>query len=231
MLKWADHPNHHVRRLATEGCRPRLPWALAISALKKDPTPILPILEKLRNDPNDNIRHCVANNLNDISRDNPRVTLRVLQNWQDKDIKGFPYMLNQALRTLVKQGHPQALELLGFSNDPSIQVGNLILENNSLPIGENLTFKFEITSTADHSQWLMIDYIVHHQRAKGQLIPKVFKLKKKEIQTGETLLIKKKHGFQEVTTRRYYPGRHKLEIQINGKIYCHTDFDLLGKMA
>jgi len=171
----------------------------------------------------------VANNLNDISHDNPLVTLAVLQSWQGQDIKNFPYILNQALRTLVKQGHPQALEMLGFSSDPAIQVGKLFMETNTISIGENLVFKFEVISCAENSQWLMIDYIIHHQRSKGQLIPKVFKLKKKEIQAGETIQFIKKHGFQEVTTRRYYPGLHKLDIQINGKVYAHTDFILTGK--
>ena len=228
MLLWADHPSHHVRRLATEGCRPRLPWGLSIPALKKDPAPILPILEKLKNDPNDNVRHCVANNLNDISRDNPHITLQVLQDWQTSEIKDFDYILNRALRTLVKQGHPQALKMLGFSDQPAIKVGEITLSDTTLCIGDSLQFEFVITSTADRSQQLIIDYLVHHMRANGQLIPKVFKLSKKEIGVGETINIRKKHSFQEVTTRRYYPGKHKLEIQINGTIFSSTDFLLTG---
>ncbi len=226
MLLWADHPSHHVRRLATEGCRPRLPWGLSLPVLKKDPSPILPILEKLKNDPNDNVRHCVANNLNDISRDNPHITLQALQNWQTSGIKDFQYMLNQALRTLVKQGHPQALKMLGFSDQPAIKVSEVRLNNTTIHMGDDLQFEFKITSTTSQSQWLMIDYLVHHMRANGQLTPKVFKLSKKEIGAGETVHVRKKHGFQEVTTRRYYPGKHKLEIQINGCIFSSIEFEL-----
>jgi len=81
MLAWADHPNEHVRRLSSEGCRPRLPWGMALKAFKKDPAPILPILEKLKTDEALYVRKSVANNLNDIVKDNPDIVLKTAKRW------------------------------------------------------------------------------------------------------------------------------------------------------
>jgi len=229
MLVWAKHDSHHVRRLATEGCRPRLPWGLSVPALKKDPSPIIPVLEILKNDPNDNVRHCVANNLNDISRDHPPITLKIIKQWLDEDIQDFDYIRRRALRTLIKQGHPDALALLGFSANPDIQISDLTGLPEEIRVGQKFYFSFTITSTSDRPQDLMIDYIIHHQRANGQLIPKVFKLSMKTIKPSASLNIKKQHSFQEVTTRRYYPGIHKLEIQINGKNFIQKEFILNDK--
>jgi 3-methyladenine DNA glycosylase AlkC len=216
MEKWAHHANPAVRRLASEGCRPRLPWAMALPALKADPSPILPILDVLKDDPSEDVRRSVANNLNDISKDNPDVVIDVLRRWQALNTAEIQKIVNHALRTLVKAGHPAALELLGFGAKPEVVVNNLAVEPESIAIGESITFSFEIESAAETPQDLVIDYVVHLVRAKGQTTPKVFKLTKKTIAPGETIRITKRHSFQPVTTRRYYPGEHAIEIQING---------------
>jgi 3-methyladenine DNA glycosylase AlkC len=77
----AEVQNHDVRRLASEGCRPRLPWAMALPQFRKDPSPALPILEKLKNDESDYVRKSVANNLNEISKDHPQLVLDICERW------------------------------------------------------------------------------------------------------------------------------------------------------
>jgi 3-methyladenine DNA glycosylase AlkC len=215
MLDWAGDDNHHVRRLASEGCRPRLPWATALPDFKRDPAPILPILERLKNDPSEYVRRSVSNNLNDIAKDHPDVVLKVLRRWSTDATPETDWIIRRALRTLVKDGHSEALGLLGF-NGAAVAVKELTLSADAIQLGETLTFAFEIESQADAPQDLMIDYVVYFMKANGSLAPKVFKLTQRQIQPRETLRIQKKHAFVPISTRVYYPGEHGLALKING---------------
>lgn len=226
MLQWAQHNNAPVRRLASEGCRPRLPWGIALPAFQADPSPILPILEQLELDESESVRRSVANNLNDISKNNPDVVIKVLRHWQAHDTEETRWITKHALRTLVKAGHPAALGLLGYSPDPAIAVRNLTVEPETIPMDGKVTFSFDIESLSDEPQNLMIDFVVHLMRARGKQTPKVFKLTKKTIQPGETLRITKEFSFAPVTTRKYYPGKHAVEPKVNGKVFGRAGFVL-----
>jgi len=229
MLEWTQHENPDVRRLASEGCRPRLPWGIALPALKADPSPILPILERLKHDASESVRRSVANNLNDISKDNPEIVLDVLQRWKAQGTDEIRWITNHALRTLLKKGHSGALELLGYSSNPEIAVRHLAVEPEAIRIGDKVTLSFDIESLSDQPQDLMIDYVVYHVKANGQLSPKVFKLTKKTLQPGQVLHVTKRHSFAPVTTRKYYPGEHALEPQVNGKLFGRVEFTLNEK--
>jgi 3-methyladenine DNA glycosylase AlkC len=226
MLAWANHESAEVRRLASEGCRPRLPWGIRLQALVADPSPVLPILERLKHDPSDSVRKSVANNLNDISKDHPGVVIDLLRDWQAEGGDDIRRITNHALRTLVKKGHPEALALLGYGTADQIAVHNLAVESRAIPLGGEITFSFDIESLADEPLDVMIDYVVYHQRASGKLSPKVFKLTKRTIQPGEVLSITKRHSFAPVTTRTYYPGQHAVEPKINGKLFGQAGFVL-----
>lgn len=216
MRQWADHTNEHVRRLASEGCRPLLPWGMNLPLFQADPTPILPILDALKQDPSEYVRRSVANNLNDIAKNNPQVVLDVLRPWQAIDTPEMRALTSHALRTLVKQGDRAALALLGYGEDAAVEVRNLTVTPAVVPEGGDLVFSFDVVSTGDAPQPLMIDYIVHLMRANGQQTPKVFKLAKRTLAPGETLSLSRKFSFRPISTRRYYPGAHAIEIQING---------------
>ena len=230
MLAWAGHESAEVRRLATEGCRPRLPWGIRLQDLIADPSPILPVLERLKDDESESVRKSVANNLNDISKDNAGVVLDLLRQWQadaaDEVRRDVRWITRHALRTLVKQGHPGALALLGYPSDARIAVRNLVVEPQSIQIGDEITLSFDIESLADDPLNLMIDYVVYHMRANGKLTPKVFKLTKRAIQPGEVLQIERKHSFAPVTTRKYYPGEQAIEPKINGQLFGRARFVL-----
>ncbi|MBN1657566.1 MAG: DNA alkylation repair protein [Anaerolineae bacterium] len=226
MLEWSQHENAEVRRLASEGCRPRLPWGIRLQALVADPSPILPILERLKNDESESVRKSVANNLNDISKDHPDVVLEVLARWQTNATDEVAWIIGHALRTLVKKGHPGALALLGHSADAAVAVHNLTVEPQRIQSGESVTLSFDVESLADEPLNLVIDYVVYHMRANGTLSPKVFKLTKQTIQPGETLHIEKRHSFAPVTTRKYYPGQQALEPKINGQLFGRVAFML-----
>ena len=228
MLAWARHESVEVRRLATEGCRPRLPWGIRLPGLVADPSPILPILEQLKDDAAETVRRSVANNLNDISKDHPGIVLDVLYRWQALS-GGQPetgWITRHALRSLVKKGDPRALELLGYPSDPAIAVRSLRVEPEAVAVGSKVLFSFDIESLSDQPQRLMIDYVVHHMRANGSMTPKVFKLSKKTLQPGEVLRVERRHSFAPVTTRRYYAGQHAIEPKINGRVFERVKFVL-----
>jgi 3-methyladenine DNA glycosylase AlkC len=225
MLAWAGHESADVRRLASEGCRPRLPWGMRLQGLVADPSPILPILEQLKDDPSESVRKSVANNLNDISKDHPDLVLDVLGRWQAGGGDEIEAIVRHALRTLLKAGHPGALALVGYG-PPAVEVRNLAVEPAAIPAGGEVTFSFDIASLAGEAQDLMIDFIVHLVRARGKRTPKVFKLTKRTLQPGEVLRIEKAFSFQPVTTRKYYPGEHAIEPQINGVTYGSISFQV-----
>ncbi|MGD8397232.1 MAG: DNA alkylation repair protein [Anaerolineae bacterium] len=226
MLAWSHHDSAEVRRLASEGCRPRLPWGMRLHGLVADPAPVLPILERLKDDESESVRKSVANNLNDISKDNPDVVLDLLRRWQADAGEEVRWITGHALRTLVKQGHPEALALLGYGSGDELVVHNLTVEPRRLAIGDRVTLSFDVESRAGEPMNLMIDYVVYHMRANGTQSPKVFKLTKRTVEPGEVLHVEKRHSFAPVTTRRYYPGEHAIEPKINGRLFGRVTFVL-----
>lgn len=227
MLTWTEHPHPGVRRLASEGCRPRLPWGMRLHDLVRDPSPILPILNKLKDDPREEIRRSVANNINDISKDHPDLAVDLLSSWKDQSNPHRSKLIKHALRTLLKKGHPGALELLGFSSQPQISVSAIRLEPAQISLGEDVIFSFEITSTGEKEQHLMIDYQVNFMKANGTQAPKVFKLSQKTLGPGESLRIQRKHAIKPITTRKYYPGKQTFQPQVNGVLFGEADLMLI----
>jgi 3-methyladenine DNA glycosylase AlkC len=227
MLAWTQHDSHHVRRLASEGCRPRLPWAMALPEFKRDPSPVLPVLEALKDDPSEYVRRSVANNLNDIAKDNPGMVIETLRRWTQNPGAGIAWITNRALRTLVKDGHSDALALLGYGAGAALAVTDFTLSSAAVHMGETLTFAFEVVSAADEPQDLLIDYIVYFVKANGTRAAKVFKLAQRQINPGETLRIEKKHPFRPITTRVYYPGEHAVGLKINGQVFEGGLFTLI----
>jgi 3-methyladenine DNA glycosylase AlkC len=227
MVEWAGHESEAVRRLASEGSRPRLPWGITLPALKKDPAPLIPILDRLRHDPSETVRRSVANNLNDIAKDNPEVTLAVLGSWLAEGSSAeLTALARHGLRTLIKAGHPGALALLGVDSGAAVMVQKVVVEPLIIPLGGEITFSFEVVSQAEEAQELVIDYVVHLVRSGGKRSEKVFKLAKRTIGPSEVIAIKRRHNFRPVTTRTYYPGRHAIQPKINGQLFDMVEFDV-----
>ncbi|MEM9987446.1 MAG: DNA alkylation repair protein, partial [Bacteroidota bacterium] len=207
MEAWARHPNEHVRRLASEGCRPRLPWAVALPKYKKDPSPVLPILDQLKEDPSMYVRKSVANHLNDLSKDNPEVLLDLLESWKPNAPATTQWIIKHALRSLVKQGSPRALSLLGFESK-NIKVSHLQLKPHNMSMGETLEFGFEITNLGEKEAQVVVDYQIHFVKANGVTAPKVFKLKNVKLGPEQSIQMSKSHTIKPITTRKYYSGHH-----------------------
>jgi len=215
-----------ARRLASEGTRPRLPLAPRLPAFQKDPVPVIELLEKLKEDPNLMVRRSVANNLNDISKDNPDIVVQTLEKWQKLDTPEMDWIISHALRTVLKQGHPGALRLMGYDPKARIVVSDLELSSDEIRVGEELRFSFKVRSEEERPCALMIDTVIHYMKANGRQKAKVFKAAKKRIAPGETISIERARSFKVINTRPYYAGLHALEIQINGQRHACADFTL-----
>jgi len=224
--RWVTDDSAHVRRLVSESTRPRLPMMMALPEFKKDPTPILPFLESLKNDSELFIRRSVANNLNDIAKDNPDVVTSLLKRWNDDKSANMTWLIKHALRTLEKQGDVNALKLLGFSENPSISVETFSLKTSEINLGEQLELSLQLNTSGNNDENLLIDYVIYHMKANGKLLPKVFKWTKKKTAKNSQLTLAKKHNIKPISTRKYYPGRHEVHLQINGKVMAKIDFYL-----
>lgn len=223
---WARDPHPQVRRLASEGSRPRLPWGMRLQKFVRDPKPVLGILDLLKEDPELFVRRSVANNLNDIAKDHPDLVVATLKRWKNVRNPGTQWLVKHALRTLLKQGHPEALELLGYPRDVQVRITPLRVAPARIRVGDVVTIQFDVRSTAKTAQALMIDYIVHHVKANGRTSPKVFKLTTRQLKPGETARIEKRHSFRPIGIRPYYPGTHAIEIQVNGQTRGRATFEL-----
>lgn len=226
---WAESENHHLRRLASEGCRPRLPWGMALPVFKKDPSLILPILEKLKADESDYVRKSVANNLNDISKDHPDLMLDICERWYGLTNQ-TDWIVRHACRGLLKAGNERALRLFGFAGPTGLSITNLILDKAALPIGETLGFSFELRVEAEAPQQVRLEYKVYFVKASGKFSPKVFQIREGIFDPG-IHLISRKHSFVDRTTRRHHPGLHQISIVVNGAEMAAASFDLVTQPA
>ncbi|MDH6267725.1 3-methyladenine DNA glycosylase AlkC [Rhizobium sp. SG_E_25_P2] len=225
MEDWVDDPNPHVRRLVSEGSRPRLPWAMQLPELIVDPSPMLPLLTRLRDDPSDYVRRSVANHLNDISKDHPRLTVDLARDWAKDAPPERLSLLKHGLRTLIKKGDPGALEIFG-RNAPAVSTSPLRLSTSTVVMPSVLVFEAEIASLADQPQMLTVDYVIHFRKARGDTTPKVFKGGSLTLAPGEHRLFRRSHAFRPITTRRYYAGEHSICLRINGVDQDPACFDL-----
>lgn len=226
MLLWSKHESFMVRRFASEGCRPLLPWAMVLHDLKADPSPILPILENLKNDESEFVRKSVANNLNDISKNQPQTVIDLAKKWKGKS-KNTDWILKHGCRTLLKQGNSEVLELFGFGNADSLETMNFVIENTKVKMGGELSFSFGLTNKSQDELLVRLEYAIYLLRANGKHNKKVFKISEKKYPADSCTLIKRKHSFRKVTTRKYYPGLQKISIILNGREFGFYDFKLV----
>ncbi len=228
---WAQDPNEHVRRLASEGSRPRLPWGGRLRRFDDDPAHTLPVLERLRSDPALYVRRSVANHLNDLAKRHPDRVVEVLTRWQREiPCDETTWLTRHATRTLIKQGHRGALALRGFA-PPALSVDAFTVSPAVLELGDALQLHAALTAHApaaaagDAQRWA-VDFVVHHVKADGSRSPKVFKWREVRAAPGAVVRLDKSHRIRPITTRRYYPGEHVVELQVNGRVFARQRFVL-----
>ncbi len=228
MLKWTSHKVALVRRLASEGSRPRLPWGIALPTLKKDPAAILPILDALKDDPEEFVRRSVANSLNDIAKDNPEITLGIARKWIGANAERDK-LLKHACRTLLKQGHAGALELFALQHHDAVTLDAFTVHTPKVPEAGALEFSFELHNSDGEARVIRLEYGMHYLRANGTHSRKVFKISERLYAPGEKITIRRKQTFKPITTRAYYAGEQKVSVIINGREYEPVSFELKGR--
>lgn len=222
---WAEDANEHVRRLASEGCRPRLPWGMALQAFKRDPRLILPVLEKLKADDSEYVRKSVANNLNDISKDHPDLVLALCERWYGQSEK-TNWIVRHACRTMLKAGNGGAMALFGFGDGAQVHVRNLKLSRDRLPIGEALEYRFDLDVGSPDPCRVRLELAVDYRKARDNTTRKVFVIKEGEFEPGKHI-ITRKLWLADQSTRTHHPGKHIITIIANGTERAKASFELL----
>lgn len=224
--EWTRDPSPHVRRLVSEGTRPRLPWAPRLRVFENDPTPVLPLLERLKDDPELYVRRSVANHLNDIGKDHPKVMADTARRWLRDADEQRRWVVRHALRSAVKRADPVALEILGFGAAPQIVLEARAVTPARATIGDVVVVSFTMASRARQPQSLMVDFRIHYVKANGESRPKVFKLKTLDLPKGGSVSMKKKVSVADMSTRKHYPGDHSVDVVVNGQIFPLGGFEL-----
>ena len=222
---WVGDNNVHVRRLVSEGTRPRLPWAMRLPKLIADPSPTVPLLHALRDDPEEYVRRSVANHLNDIAKDHPDLVADIAEEWMQDANAQRRRLIRHACRTLIKQGHKKVLEVFGYAS-PKIVLDGLAVGANNVDFGSAVQFSCDIVSRSRQEQSLVIDYLLHLKKANGLQSAKVFKWKTVSLGARQTISLQREHTIRPITTRRYYPGTQAISLRINGVDMGFVEFEL-----
>lgn len=225
LADWVDDPDPAVRRLVSEGTRPRLPWAQQLPALIADPSPALPLLQRLRDDPSEYVRRSVANHLNDISKDHPDRIATLARDWMKTDDDRRRRTLRHACRSLIKSGHADTLAVFGHAK-PAIRIEDMTVTPRRITLGDSVELSARIVSEGSSPQSLVIDFVAGFLRANGGTSQKVFKGTTVGLEPGSETEFRRRLAVRPITTRRYYPGPQRLSLRINGKDYGEAVFDL-----
>ena len=223
---WSEDASVHVRRLVSEGTRPRLPWAVRLPAFQCDPRPVLALLERLQDDPELYVRRSVANNLNDIGKDNPALLIATAARWLKNAPAPRAALVRHALRSSIKAGNRQALALLGFGGKAEVSVRGIKIEPKRVRIGGRIRIGFNVVNTSKHTQRVLVDLKVFYAKANGKTGPKVFKLKKVELARGAKAAFAKTLSLADMTTRKHHAGTHRVEAMLNGHAVKLGRFEL-----
>lgn len=226
MKTWARDENDNVRRLASEGSRPRLPWSFRLDALMSDPEMAAPILEKLKADDSLYVRKSVANHLNDITKLHPDWVMTRLEGWP-LDKPHTAWIARHALRSLIKQGDRRALAVIGAGKKASVRLQGFAVSPQSISLGDRLDISFSLESTARESQRLVVDYAIHYVKKSGTSSAKVFKLKELTLAPGDTVQLQRSQVVKDFTTRVHHAGHHAVNVMVNGEKLASGGFDLL----
>ncbi len=223
---WASDPSPDVRRLVSEGTRPRLPWAPRLRTFQRDPRPVLALLELLKDDPELYVRRSVANNLNDIGKDHPALLATTARRWRRGASEERLWIIRHALRSAVKRGEPGALRVLGAGGPAQVLVKKRGVSPKAVQLGQSVAIEVELINPKPTPQRVIADFRIHFVKANGNATPKVFKLKTLDLTPGARARLQKTVSLKPMTTRRHYPGRHRVELLLNGRAQSLGQFDL-----
>lgn len=223
---WAHDENVHVRRLVSEGTRPRLPWSFRLKSFQEDPAPVLELLEILKDDPCEYVRRSVANNLNDIAKDHPEVVVDVARRWWVDADDNRRRLVRHGLRTLIKNGDADALDVIGYGASSPARVADVSIEPPVVAIGEKVKIEIAVHNPSKRTCGALVDLRVHFVKANGSTSPKVFKGSELQLDPDATATVRKTISVAQHSTRTHYPGAHEIEVMINGTAQRVGSFSL-----
>ncbi|HYC87984.1 MAG TPA: DNA alkylation repair protein [Thermoanaerobaculia bacterium] len=223
LRRWAADPNPHVRRLVSEGARLRLPWAIRVAWLDANPQRVLELLELLKDDPTTLVRRSVANNLNDLGKVHPELLASTCAAWLEDASAERRALVEHALRSAVKRGDPAALRLLGYGRKPAVAIERVRFDPPRVAIGGRVAIDLVLRSTSARAQELLVDVAVHFVQARGTS-RKVFKLERVTLPPRGSVALSTRVSLAVHTTRKPRPGKHAVEILINGAAYPAGSF-------
>jgi 3-methyladenine DNA glycosylase AlkC len=226
LQRWVHHPDERVRRLVSEGSRPRLPWGARLRALQEDPTRTLALLDQLRDDPSATVRRSVANHLGDIVKDHPALAIATAERWRIEGGEHVEEVVRHGLRTLIKAGDPAALRLIGYDPDAPVRLRRIAVVPRRLSIGDAATVEVELTTTSTAPVPVVVEYLVHFLGPRRPRKPKAFRLAERTLEPGEGCMLRRRHTFDHASIRTLYPGEHLVELQVNGRILGSCTVDL-----
>jgi len=227
LRSWTNDPNEHIRRLVSEGSRPRLPWAVRLPGFIADPAPVLELLERLRDDPALYVRRSVANSLNDIAKDHPDLAVEVCKRWLQGASSERKWIVTHALRWLVKRGHQGAIQLLGGGTKPKVRIESVEISPARAAIGSSVSLSFDIVSESAKVQDLVVDYVMHHPGATGKMRSKVWKLRRIKLDAKQRMRLEAKISLVDRSIRKHHPGQYRIDLRIGGTDIALGAFDVV----
>ncbi|UMY57099.1 MULTISPECIES: DNA alkylation repair protein [Paenibacillus] len=229
MTTWAGHQSEHVRRLASEGCRPRLPWGQALPVFKRDPAPVLAVLELLKADRSLYVRKSVANNLNDIAKDHPDVVIATAQRWKGTH-PDTDWIVRHGCRTLIRKSIPEVMAMFGYADEtdgaPLVTGASFTTDPTVLKLGDSCELSYALQLREGDPVRVRIEYGIDFVKARGQVSRKLFLLSDKTVSGGTHLTGTRTHRFADLTTRRHYAGTHRIALLVNGQEAAYTGVEL-----
>jgi 3-methyladenine DNA glycosylase AlkC len=231
LRQWASDPDHHVRRLVSEGTRPRLPWAQRLPDFQRDPQPVLALLELLKDDPEVYVRRSVANNLNDIGKDHPQVLLATARRWLASAPATRRALVAHALRGLLRQGDDDALHLMGVGRTEHLTVDELAINPSPARIGDTLRVRCTVRNAGDDPIDVRADLRVHFVKADGSRRPKVFRMASCRLDPGGAQPVAGTVSLRQLSTRTHYPGEHRIEVVLNGQSVADATVDVSAQLS
>jgi 3-methyladenine DNA glycosylase AlkC len=222
MRRWSKHSDPAVRRLSSEGCRPRLPWGMALPQFKDNPSPIIPILENLKSDPSESVRRSVANNLNDIAKDNPDIALTIAKKWKGS-CPETDWIIKHGCRTLLKQGDVNVLNLHGYNHRSKAEVMDFDVDK-TVKVGQHLSFHFYFVSHENHESRFRLEYAIDYKTATGRISRKIFKVAENSFEPEVKVFISRKKSFEDFATRKHFRGEHVIRILVNSVEKARREF-------
>lgn len=227
LQRWVEHPDEHVRRLVSEGSRPRLPWGVRLRELQQDPTPTIALLDRLRDDPSPYVRRSVANHLGDIVKDHPDLAIATAQRWKRQGGAHVDEVVRHGLRTLIKTGDPTALRLVGYDVHAPIRLTGLAIEPSRLAIGGQATILVRLVADGDTPIPVVVEYLIHYLGVQGYRKPKAYRLAERVLEPGVACDLRRRQRFAHASIRRLEPGEQLIELQVNGRVLgsCSIELD------